>query len=348
MKARTLLCLLVVPSLALAGCASDDPQTQSDDGQAQVPADFDDFDLEASSTTGILRGVVIDERIVPLAGAMVVAVGPTGQNRTMETKENGLFGFDGLEPGTYFVTAAKAGYVSVQASGEVVAGEQDPPNLKLLLTADPASAPFVQPFHLDGFITCSVRPMFIGLQCGVTENDIVNAEYEMARPPTWIQSEMKWESTQATGDELSLAIRCLPGEESDPAGRCEEGQMTITRAEGHSPLIATINETWAANWTLGGPDGNPLSVSIFVFGRSDLDVWDEETIDGAQAGATGQDCMHWPQVGGYPFAPGTCMRATGPGVVANQKVDVYTHVFYGFQPPEGWSFVAGEPVPTPP
>jgi hypothetical protein len=331
----TLLMLFVVPSLALAGC-SEDPAGTQDTGD-DVPADFQELGLEASDTTGILRGVVIDEAIRPLPGVLVTVLKPGGGNLTMETEDDGLFGFDALEPGTYFLTATKPGFVPTQVSADVVAGDDSPNAVKVLLAADPANAPFIQPHHLDGYITCSLRPMFIAVQCPGAGGNIVNANYEMSRTPTWIQGEMTWESTQATGDELSLVVNCLPDE--DPAERCQEGQMTIVRDEGLAPRMITINETTAANWTLGGPGGNPLSVSIFVFGRSDLDVWDEALIYNAQKPATGNDCLHWPQVGGYPFAPGTCMRATGPGLVVNQKVDVYTNIFYGFTPNEGWSFI---------
>lgn len=327
--------LLVVPSLALAGCSEDPADTDS--GGPGVPANFDEFELKASETTGILRGVVIDEAIRPLGDVLVNVVKPGGGNLTMETEDDGLFGFDGLDPGTYFITAAKDGFVAVQASGEVVAGDADPDPIKIMLLRDPANAPYIQQEHLDGFVTCSIRPMFIAAQCPGAGGNIVNENYEMPRKPSWIQSEMTWDSTQATGDELSLVINCLP--DRDPAERCQEGQMTIVRDEGFSPRMVTINETTAANWTLGGPEGNPLSVSIFVFGRSDLDVWDEDVIYDAQKPATGNDCLHWPQVGGYPFAPGTCMRATGPGLVVNQKVDIYTHIFFGFTPNEGWSFI---------
>lgn len=346
LRATCLAALLL--AVVLAGCADDPADTAAGPGVPVDDDDFNDLGLDADEDTGILRGVVIDEAIRPLPGVLVSAIGAGGVNVTMTTLDDGLFGFDDLEPGTYFLSVAKAGYVSTQTSAEVVANVDDPDPVKILMTADPATRPYVQPYHLDGYIGCSVRPMFLAYQCpGITATNVVNANYDdMPTTPDWIQSEMVWDSTQATGDELSLSIRCLPGD-TDPAERCPDGQLTITRAEGHSPLVATINRTVALNWTLGGPEGNPLSVSIFVFGRSDLDVWDEETIDGAQEPVTGDPCLHWPDQG-LLFGPGTCMRATGPGFVLNQKVDVYTHVFYGYTPPEGWSFGENGDPPAPP
>lgn len=339
-----LLATLLV-ALGLAGCSGGGAPDEG--GGLQVDdEDFNDLGLDADSNTGILRGVVIDEAIRPLAGAAVTALGAGGANVTMTTHDDGLFGFDRLEPGTYFVSVAKVGYVPTQTSAEVVANVDDPEPVKILLAADPATRPYVQPYHLDGYIGCSIRPMLLAYQCpGITATNVVNANYDdMPATPDWIQSEMRWESTQAVGDELSLAIRCLPGD-TDPADRCPDGQRTIARSEGVSPLVATINRTLASNWTLGGPEGNPLSISIFVFGRSDLDVYDEETVDSAQQPVTGKPCLDW---NGVVFPAGTCVRATGPGLVLNQKVDVYTHVFYGYLPPEGWTFGADGEPPGPP
>ena len=342
---RPALIALLTACAALAGCSDDggDPEVQD--------VDFEELELQADETTGILRGVVVDEAIRPIPGVLVTAVGPGGGNVSMTTKDDGLFGFGKLAPGTYFVSVVKDGFSAQQTSGEVVAGEAEPKPLKILMQADPSTAPFVETQHMDGYMSCSVRGMIIAYQCGVVSalgNDVVNAEYAMPRVPDWIQSEMVWESTQAFGDELSLAIRCLPGDSSDPAGRCTEGQMTIVRSEGHSPQIATINRTVALNWTLGGPGGNPLSISLFAYGRSDLDAFNEDQINATQEPVTGEPCPYWPQVGGYPFAPQTCMRATGPGLILNQKVDVYTHIFYGFTPREGWTFGLDGDHPLPP
>lgn len=313
---------------ALAGCSQTAPVSSDED------LDFDELNLSASATTGILRGVVIDTAIRPVAAVEILLTG-TDVNRTTTTNDQGLFGFGDLPEGDYFVVARKPGYSSTQSSGKVVAGIEEPPLVKIQIAADPATRPFVQPYHLDGFMTCSLRAMIVAYPCGFGSDDIVNDAYELERRPDWIQLEMVWDSTQAIGDEMSLSIRCLPDE--DPAELCQSGQQGIVRSEGISPQIATINRTVADTWLLGGPGGNPLSVWIYAFGRSDLDVYDEETIDPAQEPVTGKPCLEW-QDQGLLFGPGTCMRATGPGLILNQKVDVYTHVYYGFLPPEGWSF----------
>lgn len=315
----------------LAGCAAA-PSGADETGFE----DLDFGDAAATATTGLIRGVAIDDAIRPIAN---VLVNITGTTQSATTGDNGTFVFTGLEPGTYFLQASKPGFSSLQTSTEVVAGINEPPIVKVLLIADPSTAPRAVLYHLDGFIECSVRPMILAQQCGLSSSDVVNAEYELEAIPDWIQSEMVWTSTQAAGDELSLSIRCLVQSE-----RCPDGQRTIVRSEGKSPQIGTINRTVAEFWALGAPDGDPLSLSIFAFGRSDLDVYDEDVVDGAQQGVTGNPCLDW---SGVVFPAGTCIRMTGPGAIINQKVDVYTYVFYGFLPEEGWTFGANGP-PTPP
>jgi hypothetical protein len=325
------LLALSTTSVVLAGCSEDAKEPEPE-------VDFDGLGLDATATTGVLRGVVVDTAIRPVAGVSLSATGPAGAKATTTSNAEGVFGVDGLAPGDWFIIANKTGFRETQQSASVVAGVAEPPIVKILLEADPSNAPFFDSYVLAGFIQCSVRPMFLALQCGATDEDIVHAEYEFARAPEFVQSEMVWESTQAAGDELSLSIRCLPGD-TDPAEKCPEGQRGIARSEGKSPQVARINRTLAEEWALGV---NPLVVDLFAYGRTDLDAYNETTVDEAQEPATGKPCLDW---NGVVFPPGTCVRLTGPGFIINQKVDVFTHLFYGFAPPEGWQFsVDGAPV----
>lgn len=328
------LASLALAASLLAGCAGGD-------GGAEPEADFGDLGLQATETTGVLRGVVVDAAVRPVAGVRITATGPGGAAVETVSTATGTFGLDGLAPGDWFVVANKSGYVQTQQSATVVAGVAEPPIVKILLEADPSTAPYVTAFRLEGFIQCSIRPMILAQQCGVTDEDVVNVNYEMDRAPHWIQSEMVWESTQAFGDELSLSIRCLPGD-TDPSEKCPEGQRNIIRPEGRSPLVARINDTLIATWALG--DTNPLSISIFAYGRSDLDMYNESQVDEAQEPYTGNPCLDW---SGVIFPPGTCVRMTGPGFMVNQRFDVYSHVFYGYLPPETWQFSADGAPPPP-
>src|SRR5688572_10978579 len=112
------LAAVLVTVIVLAGCSDDAPGTQGG-GQDQEQA-LEDLGLKATDTTGIIRGVVVNEAIVPLGGVNITAVS-TGAEVTTQTNDEGLFGLEGLAPGTYFVSASKTGYTTVQTSAEVVA-----------------------------------------------------------------------------------------------------------------------------------------------------------------------------------------------------------------------------------
>src|SRR5687767_10257567 len=77
-------------------------------GDSEDPAagvDFDELELEATATTGVIRGIVVDEAIRPVAGAEVGTTLPDGAGaRNTTSADDGAFGFDGLPPGTYFLT----------------------------------------------------------------------------------------------------------------------------------------------------------------------------------------------------------------------------------------------------
>ena len=82
------LALLLMATLA--GCADESAPAAPDE-----PA-FDGFDLEATDDTGIIRGVVVDQAIVPIAEATVTL--QSGEQT--ESNEGGAFGFAALEPGS--------------------------------------------------------------------------------------------------------------------------------------------------------------------------------------------------------------------------------------------------------
>src|SRR5688572_21410353 len=101
-KATRLLPLLLLAATALAGCSGD---ASPKDREPAVPdGAFDGLNVKPTDETGIVRGVVVDEAIAPLEAAKVTLQGPGGSQET-ETNALGAFGFDGLEPGTYFVKA---------------------------------------------------------------------------------------------------------------------------------------------------------------------------------------------------------------------------------------------------
>lgn len=307
-RAPALIALLA--AMALAGCADDAQQPAVDD--ALGPA------LTATETTGVLRGLVVDQAIRPLANVSVTLSGPD-VDRQAFTDADGFFGFAALPPGSYFVTAAKLAYGDVQQSTEVVAGVSEPPLVRLQLTFVPSEAPFVVALQRVAFVQCIVPganacaianlyPCALAGYCTpvVQDTSYVQVYDELmsaGRAPDWFQAEMAWDSTQSLSPDL--AILSSAHSPDDGAGR-DERQAAVS---GPSPLTLTMDRAMGDEWELGTAEGTAYE----IFGH---------------------------------------MQATSAigsaGFVLNQQVQFYFHAFYGYLPPEGWTLVADGSAPQPP
>src|SRR5687768_17548510 len=119
---RVLLVLAVVGCVGLGGCSGGG----DGDGVADEAADFGDSGVRATATTGILLGVVVDERIIPIEGATVRLTGAAA-NQSKTTDAQGRFAFGDLDPGSYFLAVSHFLHAPAQTSAEVMAGEEEPP-----------------------------------------------------------------------------------------------------------------------------------------------------------------------------------------------------------------------------
>jgi len=310
---RGLLMLLIV-GMAFAGCAGEpEPVTE----------EIISFELEATATTGVIRGVVVDAAIRPLPDAQVsVQV----SNGTVETTTNGegMFGFSKIEPGTYFVKVSKKGYTPAQSSAEVTAGVDNPPAVKFILEIDLENLAYAVEYSWNGFIECSTTYLALcavpndgpeivcivsmGNVClgNVTNDDFIH-NFAIDKPPQWVQSEMVWDTTQTLSDRMWLWHSYAN----------EDGvfQGSIKSVTGPSPLKIASNETEAGEVSLGAP--NMLTIRIF---------------SGDVEGTTPPICV---------------LFCNGPGVAIQQEFQVFTHVFYNYVPSEEWRFSDGTGIPQP-
>jgi hypothetical protein len=295
---RTLVALLLA-AVALSGCS----------GKAAAPTDPPlDVNVAATATTGVVRGLVVDSAIHPIAGARITL---KAGDRTLQTNSSalGAFGFESLAPGTYFVSAHRHGYIDAQASAEVVAGVSD--------------KPYVEVFLFKGFLQCGVTTPAVGVAVcfalGSAGADNTQVNYDFAANLSWLQSEMIWQATNPAGADLNLwhSYHC-PGQTL----YCDHGPR------GPSPLLVTDNATWIK--TLGLP-GAPLYMRVF-----------SAELDGTHPPAPADNvCAPDPVLGGQ-----VCIG--GAGAVVNQDFNIYTHAFHGFVPPEGYRFSTdGDPVVPP-
>lgn len=338
MQSNAAVAVVLLLAAGTAGCSGGKDAAEPEE---QV---FEGLGLQATAETGVVRGVVIDEAIRPVAGVLLGLSGPAGPAGNMTSNAEGAFGMDGLDAGTYFLKASKAGYQPVQVSVEVVAGVSEPAIVKVLLPIDPASLPYYDSYVMDGYITCSARIALTAVPGGeCLASDTSQVVYTLDRVPDWIQSEMHWQSTQALGDALSLVSECFSGIASEP-DPCPDGNLVVNRSEGSSPRSITVNRTLAARFRVGdGETGNPHRLRVFAAGRADTDLIDEDAYNQMLNETTGGlvPCVAWPAINDG------CFRFTGVGVILNQAFSVYTNIFYGYTPPPGWSFVATGEVPQP-
>jgi hypothetical protein len=313
---------LFLVSVAVAGCGSD---PKDGDDATDLPG-AEELGLAATRETGILRGIVIDEAIRPLAGANVsVQVGAV--LRSMDTTASGLFGFDGLAPGDYVVHVGKAGFVDVQTSGTVVAGEDSPPFVKVLMLPDSAyREPYVQTTKISGYIECTGSPVAL---CGIPNNyrpmacdthpalcyDNVTSDStlfwtDFEGNVSFLQAELVWTATSDFSRQLGW---------NHVAGEGCAGIVGMNNAtHGESPLVAPM-------------------------------VPPEVRAPG------GETCVLYVGVGAGPPDEATCLPVPLPllntvcaGVAIEQSFDVFVHAFYGYLPPAGWTFTADGPAPPPP
>jgi hypothetical protein len=349
----------------MAGCSGG---AGDEEGSALPAADFEELKLEATATTGVIRGIVVDEAIRPLAGAEIGTTLPDGGAvRNTTSAEDGAFGFDGLPPGTYFLTVSKPGFLTQQANADVVVGISDPPITKVLLTADPTSLPYVGAYQFDAFIACSFTLVTVSFAaCGLAAEQTNNAflvNYWPDKAPKHVQIEAIWQSTQALGGELGLSVTAL----GPP-------QVGVNGTSGPSPIYITINETQALQHNFTSPDESdpPITIRLFSSQLSGTDAVPEEQVHSLWAStlyepyngtglnplvdqATDQDPtglaqnpFSHPECIRYPVLFASCWGAGGVGMALEQRVTVYTHIFYGYMPPADWRFSASGSPPDPP
>src|ERR1041385_4256377 len=150
---RVVACAGLVLILLMAGC-SGSPAKKSAAGPDQT--NFDDLNVQASATTGVLLGVVVDEAIRPLKAAAIDIIGPDGAARNETTDKEGRFVFSELPPGAYIIKATLLHYQPAQTSAHVDAGVDSPPVVRVQLNRLFSQAPYTEQVVFDGLLQCSI------------------------------------------------------------------------------------------------------------------------------------------------------------------------------------------------
>ncbi len=240
MRSILMLCLLV--TTALAGC-SDPAPVATNEEQTAV-----DEQLEATATTGVIRGVVVDNAIVPIEG-VTIRILSLGLETT--SLSDGSFGFSNLEPGSYFLEAPKLCYFKVQSTAPVEAGVAKPRVVRIQMEEDLASLPRSELMTFNGYLQCgaglgatgaSTNPCFAGDSVNVFDVDV-------SEPINTTQIEMIWEGTNVFGDGLDIGIH-IPGTLSNFVG-----------SDGPSPRILPV--AGSAIEEHYGPDFPSYTLRVF-------------------------------------------------------------------------------------
>lgn len=261
-----------------------------------------------------LAGVVVDRAVVPLVGATIQAE-PGGWETV--TDEDGGFRIDVSEPGVYTLTISMDGYFT---AATVVTVTGDDPLVKIVLDVDASDVAYVSEYVFNGYfecgggvddVTCSNVNILTWVVLGignVTEDRSLFLQW-IDGPPTALQTELVWRSTQSLGDQLTFAI-----------GGATEEQLATGQATTHnftygpSPLLLTIPQPELAESGIG----NDRALLTQVLPAP------------------------------YQEVPGGCVvyNPCGPGLQLMQPFETFTHAFYGFEPDAGWRFSEdGTPVP---
>lgn len=305
----------------LAGCA--------DDGGGAAPA----TGPVAPSAPGLgsLIGVVVDAAIRPIDGATVTLAKPDGGEASQETGADGTFAFADLQPGAYVVKAYHPSYSQAQSSAEVVADVDDPPMVRILLDRLFEQDPYAELIKFDGYLACSYS-FPVGSTC-VNDytrlNCIVSPPAPCLCPGGCLRD---YNVSQAAGNIREFVVPIGPGWQQalfetvwEPTAQGTSPELTIS--------VSYATRVSTSHYFAGMSGPSPM--------RLQMDLG--EKADGANA----------PE--GEPEAVGPEGRddvfvffnnGGGPGsLTINQPFQHFLTTFYYGVPPDGWSFVAGDPMP---
>ena len=305
---RALLLVALLASSVLGGCAEEDrPTAVSDD-------DFDGLGLQASETTGVIRGVVVDTSVVPVVGVTVRVVGAPAF--VTETDADGRFGFGGVPPGTHFVNFTSPLYAPVQVAVSVQAGVRDPPVLQVQVERLFSQDPYAEGQHINGYINCGYSAV-LSSPCVIDYTQLlpvcpggcvpqlygITGDIRRFIVPIydgWQSriNEMVWESSTGTSASLSMTVSFYNRTTSD----------TYAGTAGPSPLRHKMDmdpERTHPDWI---PPEGLHDYLVFV-------------------------------------NPSTAGSGLPAALVLEQRFELFSYTFYWGFPPEDWSFVRGDPKP---
>lgn len=321
-----LACLLIVT--ALAGCADGAESTENDEGPG----------VGATATTGGIRGVVVDNAIVPIPG---VSVRLQDTELATQTDQDGLFVFSGLEPGTYFVEATHPFYSTQQASTVVKAGVDRPDALRIQLTQIIFDEPQMVPLYLEGYIFCSSNsPVGLSEECG---EGVGSPESTCSIPEALLDDCYgipDVDNPIMPGERLGKNPSNMPGQEWHVE---VPGMVTMIVEQSWKPSVSVgvggqngafrtfVSENWVCDpfcredYEFNGGRGTVSSSPMYI--RVDMSDHKDYTYNATTRFTS------------FTYA------GDETGVLLEQPYDLFVHTFHLLPAPEGWSIANGDENP---
>lgn len=213
----------------LAGCM-DEGATPRQEALQEAKQAATAVDVKATPTTGIIRGVVVDEAIRPIAGAELML--EPGAFQTTSNAAGG-FGFEGLEAGAYHLTTSAPNHATTRMGVVVEVGNPAPDSIVVVLTYIQPSTPYAVAFDANLFIAVSF-PLFGSLSpsdLGLAGDD--RATFTIDPNATVIQMEVQWSASVPTAEQARMY---------GSASR-DGSPLEIKSASGPSPLWVRVNGT---------------------------------------------------------------------------------------------------------
>jgi hypothetical protein len=253
-----------------------------------------------------VRGVVVNEAIVPQRDVRVVLDG--GRNTT--TTANGTFAFADVAAGVHVLKAGRLGLL--EATTTVSVQTPDDPVVRIVMLVDAETVPYHQVLHVEMF-----------LQCGV---GAPGTSYSTCQTPN------------GASDIVCVTLSVCLGHPLE-----HNGLVEVDPGPG-APEFSQAEAVWDAT----NPSAEELLWNMFARTPGTIDFdngtgldgpspvimpWNKTELAGAQIG---QGKIFVFQV--YP-------SSETPGVVLQQRVDLFITLFYNYSPAEDWTLAAdGEPV----
>lgn len=298
---RQLLVFSLLIAVAFAGCA-DSPEPVQEGPEVEV-----------GDTTAAIRGVVVDEAIIPVPDVTITL--NDGQNTV--TDENGEFAFSNIDPGTYFVQAQKFGYEDIQTSIQAEAGIDQPPLVRIQMVTIVGFNPFLENLKFDGFYECAFAMWFITDSCDFAVRTAHDAGVSVL--PRNLQNNVNTEYYDMIASGQSLIQEGWFSTSDVPNFRFSVAASPIDNAcDCSSVYLEHISNT---GYSLGRLDKGETAWP---------DPADEQSLEYAVRGF-------------IPFQEGLADVATG----FNVDFTIVTTVFHGYSAPEGWTFEDADNFPAP-